>query len=138
MRQTRPSIPGYDFPKIMHLRKRGEFDNVFGQRRSHADRVLIVYGATNARNVSRLGLVVSKKVGKANLRNRWKRLIREVFRLEQHKLSVPVDLVVIPRQGIVPDFYSVRRSFQYLSARLIKNLTMSQELTDEVNSKDSI
>ena len=110
----------FGFPKDMHLRKRGDFDRVFGEKRSQADRVLVIYGLPNGLSVSRLGLVVSKKVGKAHQRNRWKRLIREVFRLEQHAISLPMDLVVIPRQGVKPDFKSVRRSFHKLVEKLIK------------------
>ena len=103
----------------MHLRKRGDFDRIFAQKISQTDRVLVIYGMANGLNVSRLGLVVSKKVGKAYRRNRWKRLIREVFRLEQSTLSIPVDLVVIPRRSAEPDFYAIRRSFLKLAGTLL-------------------
>ena len=43
---------------------------------------------------SRLGLAVGRRVGRANVRNRWKRAIREAFRLHRHRLAVPYDLVV--------------------------------------------
>ena len=110
---------GLGFPKSMHLRKRGDFDRVFAHKHSQADRVLVIYGMANGLNVSRLGLVVSKKVGKANRRNRWKRLIREVFRLEQSNLPTPIDLVVLPRQGVVPDFKTIRRSLIKLAKKLV-------------------
>ena len=113
-----PATTGLGFPKSMHLRKRGDFDRVFAHKRSQADGVLIVYGMANGLNVSRLGLVVSKKVGKAHQRNRWKRLIREVFRLEQHAMTASLDLVVIPRQGVEPEFDAVRRSLCKLVKRL--------------------
>ena len=115
--------PDLGFPKSMHLRKRSDFDRVFGHKRSHADRVLVIYGMSNGLNVSRLGLVVSKKVGKAHQRNRWKRLIREVFRHEQHRIVEPLDLVIIPRQGVEPDFDSIRRSFR----KLVKWLCAKKE-----------
>ena len=114
-----PTKTGLRFPKSMHLRKRGDFDRVFAHKCSQADRVLVIYGMANGLNVSRLGLVVSKKVGKAVRRNRWKRLIREVFRLEQNNLPIPVDLVVIPRQGVVPDFKTIRRSLIKLAKKLV-------------------
>ena len=108
--QTETTKPNLGFPKSMHLRKRGDFDRVFAQKHSQADRVLVIYGMANGLSASRLGLVVSKKLGKANCRNRWKRLIREVFRLEQSNFPIPVDLVIIPRHGVEPDFQTIRHS----------------------------
>lgn len=48
---------------------------------------------------SRLGLTVSKKVGNSPQRSRVKRLLREWFRLERHRLEGDWDLVVIARSG---------------------------------------
>ena len=109
----------FSFPKTMRLRKRGEFNRVFQHKCSVGDPVLVVYGMANGFGVSRLGLVVSKKVCKAHDRNRWKRLIREVFRHECRQWPCPIDLIVIPRQGVKPDFALIRRSFR----KLIKRLT---------------
>ncbi|MDR1492743.1 MAG: ribonuclease P protein component [Planctomycetaceae bacterium] len=110
----------FRFPKKMHLRKRADFDRVFARKRSAGDRMLVIYCCGGEENYSRLGLVVSRKIGKAHFRNRWKRLIREAFRLEQHLFSAPVDLVVLPRQGATPDIASIRNSFCSLLKQLIK------------------
>jgi len=48
----------------------------------------------------RLGVVTSGKIGNAVVRNRARRLLREVFRLHQHDLATPVDLVLIARPSI--------------------------------------
>jgi ribonuclease P protein component len=48
---------------------------------------------------SRLGLVVSRKVGAANRRNLVKRRLREWFRLTRSLFKAPIDLVVIARPG---------------------------------------
>ena len=49
---------------------------------------------------SRLGVVTSKKVGCAVIRNRARRLLRDVFRHHQHELACAVDLVLVARRSI--------------------------------------
>ena len=46
---------------------------------------------------SRLGIVVGRRHGNAVRRNRMKRLLREAFRLNRGMLSVPCDVVIVPR-----------------------------------------
>jgi ribonuclease P protein component len=50
--------------------------------------------------VSRLGVVTSKKIGPAVVRNRARRLLRESFRLHQHEFGQPMDLILVARQSI--------------------------------------
>jgi ribonuclease P protein component len=54
---------------------------------------------------ARLGVVVGRKLGKATVRNRARRLLREVFRLHQWDLIRPVDLVLVARPSIVGKRY---------------------------------
>ncbi|HLP78844.1 MAG TPA: ribonuclease P protein component [Candidatus Paceibacterota bacterium] len=49
----------------------------------------------------RLGVVTSGRIGNAVVRNRARRLMREVFRIHQHELAGPVDLVLVARPSIV-------------------------------------
>lgn len=61
---------------------------------------------------SRLGVVVSKKVGGAVVRSRAKRLLREAFRVHQHELAQPVDLVLVARHSITAHgFAEVEKDF---------------------------
>ena len=49
----------------------------------------------------RLGVVTSARIGSAVTRTRARRLLREAFRLHQHQLREPVDLVLVARQSVV-------------------------------------
>lgn len=61
-------------------------------------------------STSRLGVVVSKKVGNAVVRSRVKRLLRESYRQHQFELTQPLDLVLVARPSIAgKDFAGVER-----------------------------
>jgi ribonuclease P protein component len=61
---------------------------------------------------SRLGVITSGKIGGAVVRSRARRLLREAFRLHQHDLAAPVDLVLVARPSIAGQgFAGVERDF---------------------------
>lgn len=84
------------------LSRSAEFDRVFRQGRSHANRVLVLYGfprsdAASAATEARLGLSVSRRVGGAVERNHVKRLLREAFEQEAARLPEGHDVVIVAR-----------------------------------------
>lgn len=81
------------------LRKSADFRRVYNRRAAASDGLLLVYAAENDEGVTRVGVSVSRKWGKAVRRNRIKRLLREAFRLNKAALPEGVDLVLIPRTG---------------------------------------
>ena len=105
------------FAADRRLKQSDQFRAVFDNRLSVADATLIVYGLRHGRTPGRLGLSVSKKVGNAVQRNRWKRLIRESYRHHAHAAD-GWDVVVIPRRGAACDSEAVRRSLPNLLRRL--------------------
>jgi ribonuclease P protein component len=115
-------MPEFRFPKSSRLLASADFDRVFARRRSQSDGVLTVYGCENELAAPRLGLVVSRKCGDATVRNRWKRCIREAFRLGQHELPKGVDLVVLPRAGAEPSLARIQKSLGELAARVSRGL----------------
>lgn len=91
--------PAFTFPQTLRLKSPAQFKAVYDRKRSVSDGVLVVYAAPNGLLHPRVGLSVSRKVGNAVVRNRWKRLLREAFRLSQHALPPGLDFVLIPRSG---------------------------------------
>lgn len=85
-----------------------------------------MYGCHNNLGHSRMGLVVSRKMGNAVRRNRWKRLLREAYRLRRLQLPEGMDMVVIPRKGVQPELCSLARSLKVLSSRLKKKLSADE------------
>ena len=113
-----------DFPfrPEQRLRSSADFTEVYRQRTSVADGVLIVYGSKNTLSWPRLGLSVGRRVGNAVTRNRWKRVIREAFRLNAGELPQNLDLVVHPRPGVEPQLEMVGQSLRRLSKRVQRKL----------------
>lgn len=106
------------FPAEMRLKKPADFDRVYAARVYAADGVLVVNGNANDRPYPRLGLSISRKVGGAVVRNRWKRLIREAFRLSRGELPPGIDLVVRPQREAAADLGAVRASLVRLARRI--------------------
>ncbi|MFQ5850038.1 MAG: ribonuclease P protein component [Candidatus Binatia bacterium] len=87
------------FRKRARLSRRSEFLGLSRGGRKVYTPHFIVISKANDRRVHRLGITVSAKVGKAVVRNRVKRLLREFFRRQQNSLSAHRDFLVIARKG---------------------------------------
>ena len=105
------------FKKNVRLLRAADFERVFASRISSANDSIVMHGAASESGHARLGLVVSRRVGNAVQRNRWKRLLREAFRLEQGELP-PLDLVCIPRAVAPPSLNELKSSLAMLAARI--------------------
>jgi len=105
-----------------HIRSQADFRRAYRRRAAASDGRLLVFGHRNGLDYPRLGLSVSRKVGGAAVRNRWKRLLREAFRLNRSQLPEGVDLVVIPRQDVKPRLSELSESLPRLAARVASKL----------------
>ena len=94
-------MPTARFTRAQRVRRRGEFQAVFDRGVRVHGRYLTLLMAPAAGTRTRLGIVASKKLGAAVARNRAKRLIREVFRLNTDPASRAVDVLVIPRRELL-------------------------------------
>jgi ribonuclease P protein component len=106
------------FRKEHRLRSTADFQRVYQRRCSAGDNLLVVYGDRNGLEHPRLGLSVSRKVGNAVVRNRWKRLLREAFRLQAATLPAGIDLVIVPRAGAQPELEPLMASLERLARRV--------------------
>ncbi|HYG25051.1 MAG TPA: ribonuclease P protein component [Verrucomicrobiae bacterium] len=90
------------FTRAMRIKQGRDFSRIRqqGQRVVHGC-LIANWHKMPAGAQPRLGLVTSAKIGNAVVRNRARRLMREAFRLHQHDLLGPVDLVLVARASIV-------------------------------------
>lgn len=123
-RMTSSDPPAADrrFRPQDRLRSGREYQRVYRRRAAVSDSLLLVHGCENELERPRLGLSVSRKVGNAVVRNRWKRILREVFRVHRQQLPPGIDLVVLPRAHQKPRFAAVETSLLCLARRLAKRL----------------
>lgn len=95
---------GRGFPRAVRLLRPADFTRVYGWRTSAAAGPIVVYAApheTTAGGV-RLGLSVSRRIGNAVTRNRWKRVLREACRAVRGDLPAGNDFVIVVRSGAAP------------------------------------
>jgi ribonuclease P protein component len=87
------------FSRDERIRRRAEYQRIYqGGSRVHG-RLLTLFTLPNASPVGRLGIAATKKLGGAVVRNRAKRLIREVFR--RNKPAPGIDVVVVPKRELL-------------------------------------
>ena len=110
----------FRFTKAERLTLQKEFERVFQEGKVFKDAKVVLYVIVNSLPYSRLGLVVSKKVGNAVRRNRVKRLLREVYRLNKHLLAVHIDIIAIPRHSFSSDLkrYDIGNGFKKLLLKI--------------------
>jgi ribonuclease P protein component len=115
-------MPDHTFGRKLRIRTAAEFDRIYKARNFAADDVLIVNGDANGLEHPRLGLSISRKVGNAVVRNRWKRLIREAFRLSRERLPAGVDLIVRPQKSAEPKLAAIAPSLIALAGRIARRV----------------
>ena len=104
------------------LKLRTDFERVYEQGAVASDGVLVIHGIRNELDHSRIGLSIAKRVGSAPIRNRWKRWMREAFRLHRSKLPVGLDIIIRPRRGAEGSFHAVEKSILHLFRQIDRKL----------------
>lgn len=83
------------------FRGKREFNKVYSQGRSFANREMVLYVLENADLRGRVGFAAGKKLGGAVVRNRVKRLLREAFRLNQYNVKPNCAIILVGRKNLI-------------------------------------
>ena len=106
------------FPKSRRLRSRDEFRRIKKYGKRITGRTVVFDVLTEKFPYRLLGVTASKRFGNAVARNRFKRLIREAFRLQQHLLPPGLIINASPRNNdSMPTFQEILEDFSLLYAK---------------------
>ncbi len=89
----------HSYPKYLRVRKRRHYQRIAQQAKRHVGQLVIIEARSTKNSYSRLGITASRHYGKAIQRNRFKRIVREAFRLCRGQLLPGLDLNIKPRQA---------------------------------------
>ena len=97
------------------LKKNREFQTVYKKGKSLANKHIVMFVLKNNKNINRLGISVSKKIGKAVVRNKQRRRLKEAFKILEPEMQKGHDIVILPRAGIIEaSFLEVKASTKHL------------------------
>ncbi|TET41211.1 MAG: ribonuclease P protein component [Elusimicrobia bacterium] len=129
--------------KQQRIKRETEFKKIMEKGKSYADKYLVVYVLEKSSEINpltcpseevtqegesrlpRMGLSVSRRIGKAVIRNRIKRWMREVFRLHQSRLKDRMEIILIARSSAkeLVDYFEMEKRILHLwgKARIVRN-----------------
>ncbi|MEO4055373.1 ribonuclease P protein component [Solibacillus sp. CAU 1738] len=102
--------------KRQRIKKNEEFQKVFKKGKSFANRQFVVYCLKKEQQSEfRIGLSVSKKIGKAVTRNQVKRYLRQTFLELKDEVRQDMDYVIIARhQAATLNFHETKKSVEHV------------------------
>jgi len=107
------------------LRKNYEFRRLYNKGKSAASQCAVIYCRKNGKDANRLGLTVSAKLGGAVQRNRIRRRLKEIYRLNEKYLAPGYDIVIVARaRSRYADYHEIESSV--LSA--LKSLNILRDI----------
>ena len=101
------------------LKKNYEFRRLYNKGKSAATPYVVVYVKRTGRDTNRLGVTVSNKIGKAVVRNKVRRRLREIYRLHEDRIVPGLDIVVVARvKAAHATYWQLDESFVRLCTKL--------------------
>ena len=97
------------------LKKNRQFQFVYKNGKSYANKYLVMYVKENGTERNRIGISVSKKVGNSVVRHRITRLVRESYRLQEAMFNSGLDIVIVARAGAASvDYFEIEKALLHL------------------------
>lgn len=87
--------------KIYRLRSNMEFKKVYNNGKNYWNRNLVLFLRKNDLGYTRVGYTITKKVGNSVVRNKIRRQMKEIYRLNFHLIKDGYDLIFIPKKNTV-------------------------------------
>ena len=104
------------FRRSERVRRRAEYQKIYDQGVKVHGRCFTLFRFANGLETGRLGIAATRKLGGAVVRNRAKRLVREVFR--HNKLAPGFDIVIVPRRELLDtNLVNLEREFRNILER---------------------
>ena len=101
------------------LKRNSDFKRLYSKGKSAASGCAVVFYRRNGRKENRLGITVSTKLGGAVQRNRIRRRLKEIYRLNESKLAAGYDIVIVARMASrSAEFKQLESSLMSLFAKL--------------------
>ena len=105
--------------KTVPLKKNYEFLRLYKKGKFFVGKFIILYVLINKSDINRLGITASKKIGKSVTRNRYRRLIRENYRLYENFVKSGNDFVFVARSSErLPEFLEIKKEMKFLLRKL--------------------
>lgn len=109
----------FSLPKSLIIKKNSDFQKIYRQAQSTADRHLVLYYTNKLTLTGQVAFAAGKKLGNAVVRNRCKRLLREAYRHEQHHLNTDYVLLLVARkQAVSSSATDLQKSLVSLAKRI--------------------
>lgn len=100
--------------KVYKIHKNYDFRIVYNRGKAFSNNLFVIHILRNRKNyneINRLGISISKKVGKSVIRNKIRRRVYEVYRLNLHKLKKGYDIVFVARSNSKDkNYYDIEKS----------------------------
>ena len=96
--------------KRYRLRNNREFKKVYDGGKNFWNRNLILYRKRNKLQETRLGITITKKFGNAVTRNRVKRRLKEIYRMNLYRVRDGYDIIIIPKKNVIDLSYEDLKS----------------------------